>query len=120
MAPCPLDAPPVLRDSYNREVAKYESYLDVNAKLLQAIIIIVSVLPEDMMALRDPVFGDLLLTIPVVLAHVKMSKYRRLCLARLRHCGDTSGPLQGQRVHSREQDETSKQTRVECEREEEE
>jgi hypothetical protein len=66
---CPLDAPPVLRDSYNREVAKYESFLDDNAKLLQAII--VSVLPEDMMTLRDPVFGDLLPTIHVVLAHVK-------------------------------------------------
>jgi hypothetical protein len=56
-------------DSYNLEVAKYESFLDINAKLLQANI--VSVLPEDMMALRDPIFGDLLLTILVVLAHVK-------------------------------------------------
>ena len=41
-------------------------------------------------------------------------------LARLRHCGDTSGPLQGQRVHSRGQDKMSKQTRVDCEKEEEE
>jgi hypothetical protein len=58
-------------DSCNLEVAKYESFLDINAKLLQANI--VSILPEDMMALWDPIpiFGDLLLTILVVLAHVK-------------------------------------------------
>ena len=45
------------------------AWVEVQAKLLTAIII-ASVLPADLLALRDPLYGDLLLDIPTVLAHV--------------------------------------------------
>ncbi len=44
------------------------AWVEVQAKLLTAII--ASVMPADLLALRDPLFGDLLLDIPTVLAHV--------------------------------------------------
>ncbi len=44
------------------------AWVEVQAKLLTAII--ASVLPADLLALRDPLYVDLLLDIPTVLAHV--------------------------------------------------
>ena len=42
--------------------------VEVQAKLLTAII--ASMLPADILALRDPLYGDILLDIPTVLVHM--------------------------------------------------
>ena len=65
----PLDAPAMLRDGYTRALAHHEAWVTVRAKLLAAAI--KSVLPQDLMALRDPQHAFLLLTLPVLLAHIK-------------------------------------------------
>ncbi len=58
----------IARDAYTRDLARYVAWVEVQAKLLTAII--ASVLPADLLALREPLYGDLLLGIPIVLAHV--------------------------------------------------
>ena len=58
----------IARETYTRDLAQYVAWVEVQAKLLTAII--ASVLPADLLALRDPLYGDLLLDIPTVLAHV--------------------------------------------------
>ena len=65
----PLDAPAMLRDGFTRALAHHEAWVTVRAKLLAAAI--KSVLPQDLMALRDPTHAFLLLTLPVLLAHIK-------------------------------------------------
>ncbi len=60
-----LEAP---RFSARRDLVSYEALVLVKARLKTAII--ASILPADLVALRDPVHGDLLLDIPTILAHV--------------------------------------------------
>jgi hypothetical protein len=58
------------RDAFARDQgqASYEALVLVQARLKTAII--ASILPADLVVLRDPVHGDLLLDIPTILAHV--------------------------------------------------
>ena len=56
------------RETFARDLASYEALVLVQARLKTAIIS--SILPADLVALRDPVHGDLLLDIPMILAHV--------------------------------------------------
>ena len=56
------------REAFARDLASYEALVLVQARLKTAII--ASILPADLVALRDPVHGDLLLDIPTILAHV--------------------------------------------------
>ena len=56
------------REAFARDLASYEALVLVRARLKTAII--ASILPADLVALRDPVHGDLLLDIPTILAHV--------------------------------------------------
>ena len=65
----PIDANGMLRDGFNRALAHHEAWVTVRAKLLAAVI--KSVLPQDLMALRDPQHAFLLLTLPNLLAHIK-------------------------------------------------
>jgi hypothetical protein len=58
----------VIREAYARDLVRYEGWVDVRAKLKNAIL--KSALPVDLVALRDPVHGDLLLQIPRILAHL--------------------------------------------------
>ena len=58
------------REAYARELASYEALVLVQARLKTAIIS--SILPADLVALRDPVHGDLLLDIPTILAHIAL------------------------------------------------
>jgi hypothetical protein len=55
----PLDANAMLRDGFNRALAHYDALVTVGAKLSAAVI--KSVLPQDLMALRDPQHAFLLL-----------------------------------------------------------
>jgi hypothetical protein len=65
----PIDANAMLRDGFNRALAHHEAWVTLRAKLLAAVI--KSVLPQDLMALRDPQHAFLLLTLPNLLAHIK-------------------------------------------------
>jgi hypothetical protein len=65
----PIDAPAMLRDGYTRALVYNDAWVTVRAKLLAAAI--KSVLPQDLMALRDPQHAFLLLTLPVLLDHIK-------------------------------------------------
>jgi hypothetical protein len=56
------------REAYARTLASHEALMLVQARLKTAII--ASILPADLVALRDPLHGDLLLDIPTILAHV--------------------------------------------------
>ena len=56
------------RETFARDLASYEALVLVQARLKTAIIS--SILPADLVALRDPVHGDLLLDIPTIMAHV--------------------------------------------------
>ncbi len=56
------------RETYARALASHEALVLVQARLKTAII--ASILPADLVALRDPLHGDLLLDIPTILAHV--------------------------------------------------
>jgi hypothetical protein len=56
------------REAFARDQASYEALVLVQARLKTAII--ASIMPADLVALRDPVHGDLLLDIPTILAHV--------------------------------------------------
>jgi hypothetical protein len=56
------------REAFARALASYESLVLVQARLKTAII--ASILPADLVALRDPLHGDLLLDIPTILANV--------------------------------------------------
>jgi hypothetical protein len=49
----PLDTNAMLRDGFNRALAHHEAWVTVRAKLLAAVIKSV-LLPQDLMALRDP------------------------------------------------------------------
>ena len=64
----PHDAPAMIRDGYTRALAHHEAWVTVRANLLAAVV--KSVAPADLTALRDPVHGILLLTLPQILAHV--------------------------------------------------
>jgi hypothetical protein len=57
------------RNGFNRALAHHEAWVTVRAKLLAAVI--KSVLPQDLMALRDPQHAFLILTLPALLAHIK-------------------------------------------------
>ncbi len=65
----PLDANAMLRDGFNRALAHHEAWVTVRTTLLVAVI--KSVLPQDLMALRDLQHAFLLLTLPALLAHIK-------------------------------------------------
>jgi hypothetical protein len=56
------------REAFARALASHEALVLVQARLKTAII--ASILPADLVALRDPLHGDLLLDIPTILAHV--------------------------------------------------
>ena len=56
------------RETFARDLASYEALVLVQARLKTAIIS--SILPADLVALRDPVHRDLLLDIPTIMAHV--------------------------------------------------
>ncbi len=56
------------RETFARDLASNEALVLVKARLKTAII--ASILPADLVTLRDPVHGDLLLDIPTILAHV--------------------------------------------------
>jgi hypothetical protein len=58
------------RKTFARELASYEALVLVQARLRT--IIIASILPADLVALRDPVHADLLLDIPTIMAHVAL------------------------------------------------
>ena len=64
----PHDAPAMIRDGYTHALAHHEAWVNVRANLLAAVV--KSVAPADLTALRDPVHGILLLTLPQILAHV--------------------------------------------------
>ena len=58
----------MIRDGYTRALAHHEAWVTVRANLLAAVV--KSVAPADLTALRDPVHGILLLTLPQILEHV--------------------------------------------------
>jgi hypothetical protein len=54
----------VIREAYVRDLAQYEGWVKVRAKLKDVILILKSASKADLVALRDPVHGDLHLQIP--------------------------------------------------------
>jgi len=54
------------RETFARALVSHEALVLVQARLKTAII--ASILPADLVALRDPLHGDLLLDIPTILA----------------------------------------------------
>jgi hypothetical protein len=64
----PLLGIPRFSEAFARDQASYDALVLVQARLKTAII--ASILPAYLVALRDPVHGELLLDIPTILAHV--------------------------------------------------
>jgi hypothetical protein len=60
----PHDAPAMIRDGYIRALAHHEAWVTVRANLLAAVV--KSAGATDLTALRDPVHGILLLTLPQI------------------------------------------------------